>query len=105
MLKIDLGLDGRGERGTLRDVVEEAREARAPGAPIPDLVPPREVFERGAENDLRRVERAAIGAGGERRLEAVGDPVRPRFFEGDDPGCALAEAQFAVPHGDGVEKG
>jgi len=68
-------------------------------------VPAGGIFERRAEHDLRGIDRPAVATLAERGLKGVGGALGARGFERDDPGRLQSEAQLAVPHGDGVEKG
>src|SRR5439155_16286230 len=95
----------RGEGWPPRDLVKKARKAGPTWTPGPHLVTPRDILQRGAEHDLRGVDRSVVMALSEGGLERVGGALGPSGFERDDPGRLQTEAQFAVPHRDGVEKG
>src|ERR1700730_13691993 len=103
--QLQLRLHRRGEGWPSRDLVEKGREARPTRAPSPHLVAAGDVFQRGAEHDLRRVDRPLIVALNEGGLERVGGALGPRRFERDDPGRLQAETQFTVAHGHSIEKG
>src|SRR5438874_1147682 len=103
--ELQLRLHRCGEGWPPRDLVEEGREAGPTRAPGPHPVAPRDVFQRGPEHDLRRVDRPLIVALAEPGLERVGGAFGPSGFECDDPGRLQTEPQFAVPRGHGIEKG
>src|SRR5260370_26873603 len=91
-------LHSRGEGWPPRDLVEKSREAGPTPAPGPHLLAPRDVFQRGAEHDLRRGDRPPIVAFSERGVEPLAGAPGPPGVERGDPRSLLSQDRFAVPH-------